>query len=60
MAPVWLGRKSGASWGFGGRLVQWDATGKELKLSQVRTEAEVVNQSKELIDSLAQNVAAFC
>ena len=59
IAPKWLGRKSGASWGFGGRLIQWDNT-KEIKLSQVRTEAGVVEKSKELITSLEANIEHFC
>ena len=55
-----MGKKGGASWGFGGRLIQWDQTSKEIKLSQVRTEAAVVEKSKQLMTSLEENIENFC
>ena len=58
-APKWIGRKAGANFGFGGRLVQFGAN-SELKISQVLTEEKVVEESKLLLSSLEQNITSFC
>ena len=58
-APKWIGRKAGANFGFGGRLVQF-GTNNEVKISQVLTEEKVVEESKLLLSSLEQNITNFC
>ena len=58
-APKWIGRKAGANFGFGGRLVQFGAN-SEVKISQVLTEEKVVEESKLLLSSLEQNITNFC
>lgn len=69
--PKWLKRPTGASFGFGGKLVsfqqnkapasQQQVQRSSVYLSQVVTEPELVSRSKSLEEALSQNkFAEFC
>ena len=59
MAPKWYGKKAGANFGFGGRLVSF-GKGNEIKIQQVTTEEKVVQESRNLLTSIDQNISDFC
>ncbi|KAH8277557.1 hypothetical protein KR018_000691 [Drosophila ironensis] len=60
-APKWMKRPCGVSFGFGGKLVSFDATSKTVKVQQLTTESGLVERANALEQSLAEaNYAEYC
>lgn len=59
-APGWLKRPCGVSFGFGGRLLRFNAASKSVKIGAVVTDQELVDEARKLqedtasVDSLKQ------
>lgn len=60
-APKWLKRPCGISFGFGGKLVSYNATARTVELKQLVTDDNLVKRSSELENVLVQgNYADYC
>ncbi|XP_034650172.1 LOW QUALITY PROTEIN: protein transport protein Sec31A [Drosophila subobscura] len=60
-APKWMKRPCGVAFGFGGKLVSFDGVSKKVKVSQLTTEAALVERANALERSLADaNYADYC
>ncbi|XP_064536241.1 protein transport protein Sec31A isoform X2 [Drosophila montana] len=60
-APKWMKRPCGVAFGFGGKLVSFNATSKTVKVSQLTTEPGLVERANALELSLAEaNYADYC
>lgn len=59
--PKWFPKPAGARFCFGGRLVSWNKQTRGVTVSQVVTEPELVERSRQLEESLSQgHLDAFC
>ncbi|RXG60819.1 Protein transport protein Sec31A [Armadillidium vulgare] len=59
--PQWFPKRSGASFGFGGRLLSWNSTSTTITISQIITEPEFVSRSTELEEALSKpNLNVYC
>jgi protein transport protein SEC31 len=59
--PKWLKRPSGIAFGFGGKLVTFNANSKTVELKQLVTDVNLVKRSTELETVLSQgNYADYC
>ncbi|XP_068251113.1 protein transport protein Sec31A-like isoform X2 [Palaemon carinicauda] len=60
-APKWFPKPAGARFCFGGRLVSWNSQTRGVAISQVVTEPELVDRSRQLEESLSQGqLDLFC
>ncbi|CBY18133.1 unnamed protein product [Oikopleura dioica] len=60
LPPAWFGRRVGAAFGFGGKLVSFGNGKNTLKLRQIITEPDVVEESKVLLQSLEADTKEYC
>ncbi|XP_055372912.1 protein transport protein Sec31A isoform X2 [Condylostylus longicornis] len=60
--PKWMKRKSGVSFGFGGKLITFgDKSGQQIKINQIVTETELVNRANALDKVLEDgNYSEYC
>ncbi|XP_066981797.1 protein transport protein Sec31A-like isoform X40 [Macrobrachium rosenbergii] len=60
-APKWFPKPAGARFCFGGRLVSWNSQTRGVAISQVVTEPELIERSRQLEESLSQGqLDMFC
>ncbi|KAK7080804.1 Protein transport protein Sec31A [Halocaridina rubra] len=60
-APKWFPKPAGARFCFGGRLVSWNSQSRGVTVSQVVTEPELIERSRQLEESLSQGqLDTFC
>ena len=61
-APEWLKRPCGASFGFGGRLLRFNALSKDVTIAKIVTDQALVDQARELQDKTAspEGLAELC
>jgi protein transport protein SEC31 len=59
--PKWFKRKSGVSFGFGGKFVTFDSNSKTIQIKQLVTDENLVKQSTQLENVLTQgNYVEYC
>ncbi|BFZ64453.1 protein transport protein S31 [Saitoella coloradoensis] len=60
-APKWLHRKTGATFGFGGKLVTFGSKGKSVNVTKVLTESSLSEDAAKFQEELAkEDLAALC
>ena len=60
LPPAWFGRRVGAAFGFGGKLVSFGKGKNTLEVRQIITEPDVVEESKSLLQSLESDTKEYC